>query len=178
MESSPNKWLIVLTGIVAIVFGLFAIAMPDTMLASLVLVFAIFVIANALIMLARGAFFARTATRRWLLIAGGLITLVIGVLALFRPAGFVIALVMLIALWALFMGVLQIYAGIISRGAPYWWLMLITGVIGVVVGLYIITQPIAGTVVLVWALGIYAIVYGIGEIVQLFLPDPVTPVLE
>jgi uncharacterized membrane protein HdeD (DUF308 family) len=33
-------------------------------------------------------------------------------------------------------------------------------------------------VVLVWALGIYAIVYGIGEIVQLFLPDPVTPVLE
>lgn len=176
-SSSPNRWLIILTGIVAILFGLFAIAMPAAMLASLVLVFALFVIANALIMLARGVL-ARERTRRWLLLAGGLITLVIGLLAFFRPAGFVIALVLLVALWALFMGVFQIYAGIVARGAPYWWLMVLTGAIGVIVGLYIFTQPLAGTVALVWVLGIYAIVYGVGELVQLFLPDPVANAMK
>lgn len=47
-----------------------------------------------------------------------------------------------------------------------------------IAGLHIFTQPIAGTVALVRALGIYAIVNGVGELVQLFLLYPVAKAME
>lgn len=45
-------------------------------------------------------------------------------------------------------------------------------------GLHILTQPIAGAVAPVRALGFYAIVYGAGDTSTLFLPDPLEHTLE
>jgi len=170
--SSQNRWLAVIGGIVAILFGILAFAMPGTMLASLVLFFGAFVIIDAIILLAGGIMAGgEAANLRWVLIAGAVVTLIIGVLALWNPVGFVIALVVLIGIWTLVSGLVQVFVGIAARGAPYWWVMLISGILGIIVGLYIITQPVAGSVVLIWALGIYAVVYGVGRIMQGFTPS-------
>ncbi|MEN6342333.1 MAG: DUF308 domain-containing protein [Methanospirillum sp.] len=171
--SSTNKWIGVLAGIVAILFGLFAFAMPGVMLVSLVLFFGIFAIIEALILLFGGIMAgSEMASMRWILIAGAVVTLILGVLALWNPTGFVIAIAILIGIWAFVLGLFQIFVGIAGRTAPYWWLTLISGVLGVIVGLYILTQPVAGSVVLIWALGIYAIVFGIERIVLAFSPAP------
>lgn len=172
-SSSTHKWLAVLGGIVAILFGLFAFAMPGVMLVSLVLFFAIFAIIEALVLLFGGIVVGPEAgSMRWILIAGAVVTLILGILALWNPTGFVIAIALLIGIWAFVLGLFQIFIGIAGRGVPYWWLTLISGVLGVIVGLYILTQPIAGSVVLIWALGIYAIVFGIERIVLAFSPAP------
>ncbi len=171
--STPNRWLVVLAGIVAILFGLFALAAPATMLASLVIFFGIFAIIQAIILLIGGIMAGgEEGSMRWLLIGAAVVTLILGVLALYNPTGFVIAVAFLIGIWAFVLGLFQIFAGFASRGTPYWWLTLIAGIIGVIVGLYIMTQPIAGSVVLVWVLGIYAIVFGIERIVMGFMAPP------
>ena len=90
---------------------------------------------------------------RWILIGGAVITLILGILALYNPTGFVIAIAFLIGIWMFVLGLFQVFAGIADRSAPYWWLTLIVGIIGVIVGLYIMTQPRAGGIVLVWVLG-------------------------
>lgn len=173
--SSPNRWLTVLGGIIAILFGLFAFAMPGAMLVSLVLFFGIFAIVEALILLFGGIKAGgEAASMRWILIAGAVITLILGILALWNPTGIVIAIAILIGIWAFVLGLFQVFVGIAARGAPYWWLTLISGVFGIIVGLYIMTQPIAGSVVLVWALGIYAIIYGIERIVLGLMPASAT----
>ncbi len=170
---STNKWLGVLAGIVAILFGIFAFAMPLVMLASLVLFFAIFAIIEALILLYGGIVAGGGAgSIRWVLIGAAVITLILGILALWNPIGFVIAIAFLIGIWMFVLGLFQVFVGIADRRAPYWWLTLIVGIIGIIAGLYIMTQPIAGTVVLVWVLGIYAIVFGIERIVMAFAPAP------
>ena len=176
--SSPNRWLAVIGGIIAILFGLFALAMPGATLASILFIFAIFAIIEAIILLAGGIMAGELGNLRWLLFGAGVVTLILGVLAIWNPTGFVLAVTFLVGIWSFVLGLFQIFVGLADRGAHYWWLTLLSGIVGVIVGLYIITNPVAGAVILVWALGIYAIVYGIGEIVQLFLPDPVTPALE
>src|SRR5665647_426059 len=120
--SSPNRWLVVLAGIIAILFGLFALVAPAAMLASLVLFFGIFAIIEAIIMLIGGIMAGGgEGSARW----------------------FVIAIAFLIGIWAFVLGLFQVFAGIAGRGAPYWWLTLIAGIIGVFVGLYIMTQPLS-----------------------------------
>lgn len=168
-DSSTNKWLAVIAGIVAILFGLFAFVMPGVMLASLVIFFGIFAIIEAIILLYGGIVAGGGAgTMRWILIGGAVVTLILGILALWNPVGFVLTIAFLIGLWMFLLGLVQIFAGIAGRGAPYWWLTLIAGVIGVIAGLYILIYPAAGSVVLIWVLGIYAIVFGIERIVMAF----------
>ena len=171
--SSPNRWLVVLAGIIAILFGLFALVAPAAMLASLVLFFGIFAIIEAIIMLIGGIMAGGgEGSARWILIGAAVVTMILGVLALYNPTGFVIAIAFLIGIWAFVLGLFQIFAGVADRSAPYWWLTLIAGIIGVFVGLYLMTQPLAGSVVLVWVLGIYAIVFGIERIIIGFMPAP------
>src|SRR5665647_2395040 len=142
--SSPNRWLVVLAGIIAILFGLFALVAPAAMLASLVLFFGIFAIIEAIIMLIGGIMAGGgEGSERWILIGAAVVTLILGVLALYNPTGFVIAIAFLIGIWAFVLGLFQVFAGIAGRGAPYWWLTLIAGIIGIIVGLYIMTQPLS-----------------------------------
>jgi len=171
--TSTNKWIAVLAGIVAILFGLYAIAMPGMTLASLIFVFAIFAIVEALILLFGGiAAGGEMGSLRWILIAAAVVTLILGILAIYNPIGVALTVAFLVGIWAFVLGLFQVFVGIAGRGVPYWWLTLISGVLGVIVGLYIMTNPVAGAVVLVWALGIYAIVFGIERIVMAFSPAP------
>lgn len=173
MADSSHKWLAVLAGIVAIIFGLFALAMPGTMLVSLVLFFAIFALIEAIILIISGVMAGGgEGSARWVLIGAGVVLLILGVLAIYNPTGFVLTIAFLIGLWMFVLGLFQLWAGIADRSAPYWWLTLIAGIIGIIAGLYIMTQPVAGSVVLVWVLGIYAIVFGIERIVMAFAPAP------
>lgn len=171
--SSPNRWLAVLAGVVAILFGFYAIAMPGMTLASLLFVFAIFAIVEGAILLFGGiAAGSDTGNLRWILVGAAVVTLILGILAIWNPVGFVLTVTFLVGLWAFVLGLFQVFAGIAGRSAPYWWVTLISGIIGVIVGLYIMTNPVAGAVVLVWALAIYAIVFGIERIVMAFAPGP------
>jgi uncharacterized membrane protein HdeD (DUF308 family) len=165
--SSTNRWIAVLGGIVAVLFGIFAFAMPGTMLASLVIIFGAFVIVDALILLVGGiAAGSESGPLRWILVAGAVVALILGVLAVWNPIGFAIAITLLIGVWSLVSGIVQVFAALALRPVPYWWVLAVSGVLGVIVGMYIVLQPVAGTVVLVWALGLYAIVYGVGRLVS------------
>lgn len=176
--SSPNRWLAVIAGIIAILFGLFAFAMPGALLGSLVVFFGVFAIIIAIILLIDGIMAGGgPGSARWILIGAAIVTLILGILALWNPTGFVIAIAFLIGLWMFVLGLFQLFVGIAGRSAPYWWLTLIVGIIGVIAGLYIMLYPGAGSVVLIWVLGIYAIVFGIERIViGLFPPRAAAPV--
>ena len=169
--SSTNKWIGVLAGIVAILFGLYAIAMPGLTLASLIFVFAVFAIVEALILLFGGLMAGgELGNLRWILVGAAVVTLILGILGIYNPIGVALTVAFLVGFWAFVLGLFQVFVGIADRSAPYWWLTLVSGVLGVIVGLYIMTNPIAGAVVLVWALGIYAIVFGIERTVLAFSP--------
>jgi uncharacterized membrane protein HdeD (DUF308 family) len=98
----------------------------------------------------------RSAYRQtwWGLVLRGLLALAVGVLILWRPLQSVAALALVIAIWALFAGIVQIvHAFDLRHIYDRWWVLLLSGLVGVVFGVaalaYYPTLSLA--FVVVWA---------------------------
>src|SRR6185295_8174545 len=71
----------------------------------------------------------------WSLILRGVVAVLAGVFIIARPAASVAALALVIALWALLQGIVTIvHAFDLRRVARHWWVMLLSGIVGVVFG--------------------------------------------
>jgi uncharacterized membrane protein HdeD (DUF308 family) len=154
-------WAIVLRGVVAVVFGVVALAAPGAVLLSLAFFFGIYLLVDGIIGLVSSAR-AVMAHGHWgALLAEAVLNILMGLIALFIPAAAVLAFVLLMAAWALVSGGLMLAAAVklhASHGS--WWLGL-GGVASLIWGVLLVTAPLMGAVVLTWWLGIYAIVFGI-----------------
>src|SRR5262249_57313726 len=74
------------------------------------------------------------------------------------------ALVMLvfIAVWAIVLGVMEIYGEIkLRKEIDNEWLLILGGLLSVVFGIVLLVRPGAGALALIWVIGAYAIAFGI-----------------
>ena len=73
---------------------------------------------------------------KWALLVRGLLSVVIGILILARPLESVAALALVIALWSLFDGFVNIVRAFHLRGiATHWWVLLLGGSVSAVFGI-------------------------------------------
>ncbi|MFX4551099.1 DUF308 domain-containing protein, partial [Acinetobacter baumannii] len=82
--------------------------------------------------------------------------------AFFWPQLTAIGLLLIIAGWALAMGIFQIVAAIRLRKSIQneWW-MILSGAISVLFGVLMIANPGAGALAVVWVIGAYAVFFGV-----------------
>lgn len=72
----------------------------------------------------------------WALVLRGLLALVLGIFILWRPMDSIASFALVIALWALFNGIVQIVHAFDLRSVfQQWWLLLLSGLIGVAFGI-------------------------------------------
>jgi uncharacterized membrane protein HdeD (DUF308 family) len=79
----------------------------------------------------------QSAYRRtwWALFLRGLLALAVGIFIFWRPLDSIVSFALLIALWALFSGIVQIVHGFDLRTEyDKWWLLLLSGLVSVVFG--------------------------------------------
>ncbi len=158
-----NWWTFVLRGLVAILFGLLAFFMPGMALLTLVFLFGFYAIADGVFNIA--AAFRRTAgpdhTPWWALLIEGILSLIAGLLALFVPGLTAIALLYVIAGWAVATGIMEIVAAIrLRKQIRGEWLLALGGVLSIVFGVLLALFPGAGALAMVLWIGAYAIVFG------------------
>lgn len=73
---------------------------------------------------------------KWALVLRGLLSLAVGVAILVRPMASVAALALVIALWSLFDGIVNIVRSFDLRGmVQHWWVVLLTGIVSVAFGI-------------------------------------------
>jgi uncharacterized membrane protein HdeD (DUF308 family) len=80
----------------------------------------------------------QSAYRRawWALVLRGLLALALGILILLRPLDSIASFALVIAIYALFSGIVQIVHAFELRAAlPQWWVMLLSGVISTAFGI-------------------------------------------
>ncbi|TGR94638.1 HdeD family acid-resistance protein, partial [bacterium M00.F.Ca.ET.191.01.1.1] len=95
-----NWWLIALRGVVAIIFGLFALLLTGPTMLSLVLFFSAYMLVDGAFAIA-AALRAARANERWgLLLLEGVADIAAGVIAFLWPAITLLAFVLVIAAWA------------------------------------------------------------------------------
>jgi uncharacterized membrane protein HdeD (DUF308 family) len=112
----------------------------------------------------------RREGRRWgVLVFEGVVGIIAGAWAFLAPALTAVALVMLVAAWAVITGILEIAADVrlrkVIRGE---WLLGLAGVASVLFGIALWLAPIAGGVVLAWWIGAYALMFGILQVALAF----------
>ena len=106
---------------------------------------------------------------RWMLLLEALIGIGIGIVTLRTPGITAIVVIFLIAAWALATGVLRIVEGLrLRREIPGEIWLALGGVFSVIFALLVMTRPLAGAVVLVRVIGIYALILGATEVLLAF----------
>ncbi len=165
---SRNWWALALRGLFAVLFGVATFIWPSISLAVLVALFGAYAVVDGI--LATVVALSHTHTPRWwVLLVEGLVGIGAGVIAFLYPSITAMALLMLIAAWAIVTGIMEVVAAIqLRKEVKDEWLLALSGVLSVVFGVLLVLQPTAGALAVLWLIGAYAILFGVSELVLAF----------
>jgi uncharacterized membrane protein HdeD (DUF308 family) len=157
---SRNWWIVLLRGLAGICFGIITFIAPAISLAILVLVWGAYALADGILALVT-AIRRRGEDRWWVFFVEGLVGIAAGVLTLIWPGLTAIALLYLIAAWAIVTGALEITAAIrLRKVIANEWLLGLSGIASLGFGILLILFPGAGALTVVIWIGAYALVFG------------------
>ncbi len=162
-------WLLALRGIAAVIFGVLAFIVPGVTLLVLVLLFGAYALIDGILAVITSFREREENHRWWVLLLEGLAGVIVGVIALFAPQVAAVSLLFLIAFWAIFTGIMEIIAAIrLRREISNEWALGLSGVLSVILGVILLVYPSAGVLGLIWAIGAYAIIFGVLELYLAF----------
>lgn len=101
----------------------------------------------------------------WVFMVRGLAAVLFGIAALVWPGLSLVALAILFGTYALVDGVFSVAAALSPFGGSRWWALLLEGIVGLTVAFFVYTQPLMSATALVYAIGIWAMLTGVMEIV-------------
>ena len=102
----------------------------------------------------------------WTLLLRGILALVFGVLCFVYPGLTLLVLAMLFGAYALVDGIFAVVAAVSApKGQPRWWVTLLEGIVGIIVGVLTFLMPGITALWLLYLIAIWAIITGVFEIV-------------
>ena len=154
-------WLILLRGIAAIIFGVLAFIWPGITLVTLVLFWGAFTLVDGVLALAHAIMGGKVGSRWWLALIG-VLGIIVGLLTFLMPGVTALVLLIFIATWAIVLGIFQIIGAIrLRKEIDNEWTLGLGGALSVLFGVILLIAPGAGALALVWAIGAFAVVFGI-----------------
>jgi len=156
---------LILRGVLAVAVGIIALAWPGVTVLALVILFAVyaFIGAGLQAMLAFSSVTAGPVLGHLLL---GLLDLAAGVIAVVWPGATVLALVLIVAIWAFTGGLLEIFAAFRSgETAGTRALFILGGLVSVAFAVVLFSRPGVGAVTLALLFGLFNLSYGFSQIV-------------
>lgn len=151
-----------LNGILMLIFGVIAIVFPSLTISMLGIYFAIAIMLGGLV-LSVFAIRQRQNLANWRArLIEGLLSLALGIVIILYPNSAAAFLLVIVGLWALFIGVVFI-ATYFSKNTPELTkaFSLIAGLVSLVLGAIVVFNPFESTRFLVILIGIYALAYGL-----------------
>lgn len=154
-------WLVLLRGLAAIVFGVLAWAWPGATLITLVLFWGAYALVDGIAALVGGWHAKDSGKPMWPVVLVGVIGIAAGIFTFVQPEVTAVALLILIAVWAIVQGVFEIVAAIrLRKEMKNEWLLILSGALSVLFGVFMIASPGAGAMAVLWLIGVFAIAYG------------------
>lgn len=164
-----NWWVLALRGVVAILFAVIAFARPQITLQALVWVWGFYAVADGIFATVTAIRSAELGGRWGMLLLSGISGIAAGIVAFAWPGITAVALLYLVAAWAVMTGFLEIAAAIALREVLEGeWMLGLSGVLSVVLGVLLFARPGAGLLASVWMIGVYALIAGIAMLVLAF----------
>lgn len=157
-----NWWALVLRGIVGIIVGVLTWIWPGITLLALVFLFAGYALVDGFLNLAAAVRAAQTHERWAILVIEGIVGIGAAIVTVLWPGITAIALVYVVAAWALVTGSLELAAAIrLRRYIDGEWLLALSGILSILFGILIMFAPVAGAIAIALWVGAYALVSGV-----------------
>jgi uncharacterized membrane protein HdeD (DUF308 family) len=158
LEAMTRNWgAIALRGSLAVLLGVIAIVWPGPTVGVLVILLGAFALVEGVANLVAGI-----RGRQGWAIAEGAISVIVGIVIVVWPAITALALLYLVAAWAIITGIVRIVAAIqLRRVIQNEWLLVGSGLASVIFGAIAAVFPGAGILALIWLLGAWLIVLGV-----------------
>src|SRR5215203_4737788 len=168
-DHAPSWWALVIRGLVAMLFGLAALFWPGLILTVLIILFGAYALVDGVLAIIAAFRSSWRGMRRPLLLIEGVIGILFGLVALFLPGLTSLALIYIIALWAILSGIARIAMAImLRREIENEWSIALSGVLSVILGIVLILLPGAGLLTYTWLIGLMALLVGIALIYYAF----------
>lgn len=163
-------WLWLVRGVLAILFGILAWAWPGLTLTTLIWLIGAYIIVDGVIDIV--GFFRHgdlSWGRRILLLLWGIVEIIAGLVIWAAPGLGAVTLMIVFGIWAMLTGMFLLVGAFTKDGhlmSP--WIQAIIGILGILVGIYLVVEPGRGALATLWAIGTTAIIYGIFLILASF----------
>jgi uncharacterized membrane protein HdeD (DUF308 family) len=156
-------WLLATRGLLAILLGIVALTRPGITFSFFVMLLGFYLAVDGLLTIVSSLYEARGGRTFWPYLFEGLISLAVGILGMARPTPLGMVLILLIAVRAFMVGIIEIGTGLSARRADRrsGALLGLAGVVSIAFAVLFIARPSAGVVVMAWTFGLYAIIFGL-----------------
>ncbi len=156
-------WVQLLTGLALIAIGIIFMAWPGVTTFVLLIFIAAFILVDGLFAIGAAVGAMHRKESSGIFWARGIIEIIVGAIALWRPGATFLVATIVIGVWLIVDGVLEIVSGIKTKDAPggFRWLVAITGVLSIVIGFLFLFVPVNAALGFVIVLGLVALVFGI-----------------
>jgi uncharacterized membrane protein HdeD (DUF308 family) len=155
-------WEYGLRGIAAVAFGVLTLMWPGITLMGVVALFAAFALVGGVVSVAGAIRRRQAGCDRSLVFLIGVLSVGAGIVAVDHPTFTMTALVLLMGIFAIVTGTLDIaFAVELRRVIEGECLLIVTGLMSIVFGVLLILFPAAGALTLVWLIASYAILTGV-----------------
>lgn len=161
-ELARNWWIPLIRGLAAIAFGIMAFAWPGITLFALVLLFGVYAIIDGLAAIWFAIIERNQAMNWWGMLLVGLLSVAAGIVAIFWPGITAMALLMVIAAWAIVRGIFEIVAAIqLRKHIENEWALGLGGALSILFGIMLIVSPGAGAIALIWVIAAFELAFGV-----------------
>lgn len=162
---SRNWWMLLIAGLAALVFGILSFIYPGMTLAILVSFYGAYALVDGIFRVIASVNQGERGQPWGFLLFSGIISILAGIVTFFYPGITAVALYWIIATWAIVHGILEIAAAIqFRRIVQHDWALGLGGVLSILFGVLLFLYPASGILTLIWLIAIYAVLYGIVEI--------------
>jgi uncharacterized membrane protein HdeD (DUF308 family) len=170
MHSMLDRWwLLTIRGVAAILFGVITFVAPLASIFALVILFGAYSIVDGVAHLMVSVRSARSKEPWGWYAFAGIAGIIAGIVALAWPGIGALALLFVIAAWAVATGVAMIFAAIRLREQIRGeWLLATSGALSIVLGVLLLLFPGPGALAVVMWIGAWAVIFG-GVVVALSL---------
>jgi uncharacterized membrane protein HdeD (DUF308 family) len=154
-------WMLILRGTVALLFGSLALFWPALTLLLLIILFSAYAIAGGIVTIVGAIRYRTTHAGWWVPLLLGICSIGAGLIAALLPGITTLMLVAVIGANAIITGVFDLIAATrLHRRLRNAWMLVLTGVLSLLFGIFVLLFPGAGALALVWLIGVYALFTG------------------
>src|SRR5947209_16862565 len=135
-------WVLLVRGILAILFGIIALAAPGIALLAFIYVFAAYALLDGIAAIVVSLQERNVLRTWWVLLLEGIFGIIFGILAFAWPGETALVLLFLVAIWALGTGILEVISAFVGPGsAGQRWGLGLAGFLSIIFRIILIVVP-------------------------------------